>query len=378
MDEKTLLEFSDGVKAIREKYEALETKNASYEAKQDELKMTIKSIMEQLDKMEIERKRLALYAPVQTTKEKSPEYKAFLDWARTGNQIPAEIKLLRVSDSTLGGYTTTPEITNELLKDLVEYSPIRSIARVRPTSKDSFPIRKKTGHLVARWTGETQQKTETTGVKFGLELVPTHELYAQVDISNQDLEDSDFNLEQELSLEFSEQFGVAEGAAFISGNSVGKPEGILMNSSVGSVAGGSADSLTGDALFKLYFAPKSAYAKNSKFIMNRQTMLAASILKSAVDGQYLLRRLGESPVWSILGADVVECVDMPNVAAGTFPVAFGDFKRGYIIGDRIALSVLRDPYTAAEMNSVRFHARKRVAGQVVLAEAIKKLKIAES
>ena len=106
--------------------------------------------------------------------------------------------------------------------------------------------------------------------------------------------------------------------------------------------------------------------------MNRSTMLAASILKNAVDGTYLLRRLGESPVWNILGASVVEAVDMPAVEAGAYPILFGDFAKAYVIVDRIAMSILRDPYSAAETNSVRFHFRKRVGGQVVQPEAIYK------
>jgi HK97 family phage major capsid protein len=375
MDEKILVELSDGIKAIREKYEALETKNVSFETKQSETKETIDRILKKLDELEIERKRAAIHAFTGDKKERSPEFKAYLDWLRTGNPIPAEMKVMRVSDQTLGGYLATPEITNELLKDIVEYSPIRSIARVRPTSKESIQFRKRTGKFSARWTGETSTKTETTGWKVGLETIPTHEAYAQVDISNWDLEDSDFNLEAELQLEFSEQFGVAEGEVFISGNGIAKPEGILSSSQIGEVVSGDASKITADGLFRLYFAPKTIYAKNARFIMNRQTMLEVSILKDDVK-QYLLRRLGESPVWSILGAEVVECPDMPNIASGSYPVAFGDFKKGYIIADRLTLSVLRDPYTAAENNSVRFHARKRVGGQVIMPEAIKKLKIA--
>ncbi len=67
---------------------------------------------------------------------------------------------------------------------------------------------------------------------------------------------------------------------------------------------------------------------------------------------------------------------MPDVASDAFPILFGDFKRGYVIVDRIAIAVLRDPFTQASNGAVRFHARKRVGGQVVMAEAIKKQKVA--
>jgi HK97 family phage major capsid protein len=72
---------------------------------------------------------------------------------------------------------------------------------------------------------------------------------------------------------------------------------------------------------------------------------------------------------------VVECPDMPNIGAGAFPIAFGDFAQAYRIVDRISLAVLRDPYSVATKGLVRFHARRRVGGQVVKAEAVRKLQI---
>lgn len=375
-EEKVFTEVSEGIKSIREKYEALEKSGTAMETVQTEIKENIDKVIKKTDEIEVEQKRLIVLASGRDVKE-VVGFKEMLDWMRQGKAIEnaEELKVMKLSDATLGGYLASAEISGELLKDVVEYSPIRTIARVRTTSKESIKIRKRTGQFAAAWTGETGTKTETTGLKYGQETIPNHELYAMVDISNWDLEDSDFNLDAELRLEFGEQFGVAEGTAFISGDSVGKPEGILTNPSISEVISGDANLLLANAFFTLYFAPKSVYAKRASWVMNRSTMLAASILKSAVDGQYLLRRLGESPVWNILGSKVEEAVDMPNVGAGLYPVLFGDFQKGYTIADRVALAILRDPYSAATTNCVRFHARKRVGGQVVQAEAIYKMKI---
>ena len=90
------------------------------------------------------------------------------------------------------------------------------------------------------FVAEQGTRSETTGYATGLREIPTHELYALVDISEQELEDSVFNLEQEMSAEFGEQFAKAEGTAFVSGNGVGKPEGFLTNSSIGTVNSGAA------------------------------------------------------------------------------------------------------------------------------------------
>lgn len=374
--EKVFNEIQEGIKVIREKAETLEKHGTEQETKNNELKETIGNVTKKVDEIEVQQKKLITLSSSKEEKNVLG-FKELMDWCRNGKAVEhaEELKVMKLSDATLGGYLASPEISGELLKDVVEFSPIRLIARVRTTSKESIKVRKRTGVFAAKWTGETGTKTETTGLKYGMEQLPNHELYAFVDISNWDLEDSDFNLESELRLEFGEQFGVAEGIGFVSGDSVGKPEGLLTNGDVGEVISGVADALSANAFFTLYFAPKTVYAKRGKFVLNRSTMLAASILKSAVDGQYLLRRLGESPVWNILGSEVVEAVDMPDVGAGLYPVLFGDFQKGYTIADRVALAILRDPYSAATDNCVRFHARKRVGGQVVQAEAIYKMKI---
>jgi len=388
--EKVINEINEGITALRDQQKAFEDAGTARETQLTEQKQLIETITGKLDEIEIGQKKLAERAF--DTKEASEEHKALIHWMRTGEGSPelrraddfkkakldvkdAEGKVMTISDATTGGYLSSPEITNELLKTIVEYSPIRQVARIRTTSKQSAKIRKRTGTFAAVWTGEIGARTETEGLLYGLEEVPNHELYALVDISNWDLEDSDFNLEAELNEEFREQFGVAEGTAFVLGNSVKKPEGILTNGDIGETISADANLLTANGFFTLFFAPKSAYTKSSAFVMNRATMLAASILKSAVDGQYLLRRLGEEPVWRILGSPVIEAVDMPDVGAGLYPVLFGDFRKGYVIIDRIAIAILRDPFTQAASGAVRFHARKRVGGQVIMPEAIFKMKI---
>lgn len=387
--EKVVKEINDGITALRDKQKILEDAKVSQETKNKELDDLIATITAKADELEIQNKKLAERSAPRNKDEQSQEHKDFLKWLRTGDGSPelrraddfkkakivdAEGKVMTISDATTGGYLASPEISNELLKTIVEFSPIREVARVRTTSKQSAKVRKRTGTFSAAWTGEVETRTETTGLLYGMEEIPNHELYALVDVSNWDLEDSDFNLEAELNEEFREQFGVAEGTAFVSGNAVKKPEGILTNADIASVNSGAAAALTADGFFTLYFAPKSAYVKNSRWIMNRATMLAASILKDS-QNNYLLRRLGESPTWNILGAKVLEAVDMPDVAADAYPVLFGDFSKGYIIVDRVAIAILRDPFTQAAAGAVRFHARKRVGGQVVMAEAIYKMKI---
>ena len=301
--------------------------------------------------------------------------KAFDKWLRKVKQglEPEEIKALTVSDDTQAGFLAPPEYVNELIKTLTEISPMRTIARVRQTSQKSVQMPSRTATFSAAWVAEQGTRSETTGYTTQLEEIPTHEQYALVDISNQMLEDSVFNLEAEMQEEFSTQFAKNEGNAFISGDSVGKPEGILTNSSVGTTNSGSGTALTGDGLIDLVHAVKTPYGANGTFIFNRTTLAAIRGLKDG-GGQYIFQAgmmLTAGVPNTILGYPYVEMPDMPDVAGSAKPVAFGDFARGYMIVDRVSLSVMRDPFTQATSGNVRYVARSRVGGQVVLAEALR-------
>jgi len=125
-------------------------------------------------------------------------------------------------------------------------------------------------------------------------------------------------------------------------------------------------------------AIKSDYSRNGTFVFNRGSLAAIRKLKDAA-GQYVFQAgmsLSGNMSATILGHSYVEATDMPSIAGGNFPVAFGDFRRGYLIVDRVAMAVLRDPFTQANTGNIRYIARRRVGGQVILPEAIIKQKIA--
>jgi HK97 family phage major capsid protein len=239
-------------------------------------------------------------------------------------------------------------------------------------------IRKRTGTFAAAWTAKLAARTETTGLKYGLEEAPTHEMYALVDVPFEDLEDADFNLEAELQDEAAEQFGVAEGKAAITGDGAGELEGVLTNAAIAYTPSGSASAITADGMIDLYFGVKDVYARNGTWVIKRGTLGTIRKLKDG-NNQYLWSPgLAGAVPSTILDRPYVESVDMPDVAANAFPVVFGDWRRGYLLIDRIQMAVTRDPFSQAANGAVRFHFRKRVGGQVVVAEALRKLKIATS
>ena len=303
---------------------------------------------------------------------------AFDSYCRKGLEglQPDEKKALTVSNDSTGGYLAPPEYVRELLKTITEISPIRSIARVRSTGARSIQIPKRDGQFSAQWVSESGTRSETTGYTVGLEELPAHEMYALVDISEQDLEDTVFDLEAEMQSEFAEQFAKAEGNAFVVGDAVGKPHGFMDHSGVGHVNSGNASAVTADGLISLVHNIKSDYTRNGTFVFNRATLASIRKLKDTA-GQYVFQTgmmLGGNMVNTILGHPYVEATDMPSEGSNTFPVAFGDFRRAYMIVDRVNLAVLRDPFTQATTGNVRYIARKRVGGQVIQKEAINKLK----
>ena len=307
------------------------------------------------------------------SKMESKHVQIFDKWLRKGkeNLTPDEVKVLTVGNDTTAGYLAPPEYVRELIKGIVEYSPIRSIARIRSTSQRSIQVPKRTGEFTAQWVAEQGTRSETTGYTVGLEEIAAHEMYALVDISEQELEDSVFNLEAEMNSEFTEQFAKAEGAAFISGNSVGKPQGLITNSSVGTITTAANDALAADDLIGAAHNAKSEYMRNATWLFNRSTLSAIRKLKDGANQYIFQPGIYQMGIGSnLLGHPVVEASDLADIANATLPVVFGDIRRAYMIVDRISLSIMRDPFTQASSGNVRYIARRRVGGQVILPEAI--------
>lgn len=372
--EETKTKIEEINKAIVDKFEELK-KGKTTEAEFLEFK---KKADARLDDIETKMNRLPPEIPkAEGENEKSAEHKALDQWMRKGIVGPEEVKVLRISDDTGAGYLASPEISNELLKTLIEYSNIRSIARVRPTSNVEIWVRKRTGTFAARHVGETETKTETEGLAYGMEKIPNHELYADVIISNQELEDSDFNLEAEISMEAGEQFGVAEGTDFVKGDGVNKAEGFLSNAAViaAKIPGDTMGDLSVTDILNLYYGLKEPYVANATWLMRRATVQKVVLFKDAANHYIWMPSLVTKMPQTILGRPILECPDMPAVADNAYAVAFGNFRIGYTISDRLQISILRDPYSKKLQGAVEFTVRKRVGGQVVQAEAIKILQI---
>lgn len=308
------------------------------------------------------------------------ELRAFLDYARRGVVTQGhEQRALDSGNTSTGGYTVPENFSAELLRNIVQFSPIRSVARVMSIASASVKLPKRTGTMTAAWVDEGDESDETSPT-FAQVAVPAHEARCYTDISNQLLEDSGLNLAAELAFDAAEEFGRLEGDAFLNGNGTGQPSGILADAAVQAAAAITGNAATlgaapADKLIDLFYSLKPFYRSNATWGMNGTTLATIRKLKDTT-GQFLWQPgLAAGQPDTILGRPVLELPDMDDVGEGAFPIILGDFGRGYRIVDRIALSALRDPFSAAKTSQTRFHWRRRVGGAVVKSEAFKALKV---
>lgn len=327
---------------------------------------------------EIEALQKAAPDPKKDAGSGDQKMKYFYEWCRKGDKAsPDAIKGLTSTVDTEGGYLAPDEFNREIIKGLTVSSPIRSVSWVKQTSAKASKFPKRTAQFSATWVAEVGTRSETTGLAYGLEEIPNHELYAYVPLSQEELEDSAFNMEAELRSEFIEQFAVAEGTAFCTGSGSGRPQGLSIGITDTMKVTGSDTStslVTDTDLIAMYFKVKQGYARNGTFFANRNVLKRIRSLQYSTTGEYMMGPLTGGMAPTILGRPYFEAPDLDDDGTTDNLVAFfGDFKRGYAISDRIQIGVLRDPYSSATTGQVRFIARRRVGGQVVLEEALCKL-----
>ncbi len=287
-----------------------------------------------------------------------------------------------------GGYVAPIEAESMIDRALENASPFRAIATVRRVGSGQFRKPVSAGGISAGWAGETQARPETSAPTLDLLEFPAGELYAMPAATQTLLDDGVADVDQWLADEVRDVFSAQETAAFISGDGVNKPRGILSYNQVDDSAhswgtigtistgvdGGFDDLAPVDALLDLVYAPKTRYRTGASFVMNRRTVSAIRKFKDA-DGNYIWQPAAEAGAPStLLGYKLIEAEDMPDISSGASAIAFGDFRRGYLIVDRQGVRVLRDPYSAKPF--VLFYTTKRVGGGVQDFNAIKLLKFA--
>lgn len=328
-----------------------------------------------------------------------PEYSGvFAGWARNGRDEQQLRELnaqgmrstiqasMSAGTESAGGYLAPAEWDRQVLNALRVVSPMRRLATVITTSVRAYSTIWSSKTWGSGWVGETAARPETgtptlSPVPFG-----HGEIYANPAITQQLLDDADFPLEQWLATELADEFTSQESTAFIAGNGTNKPNGLLTYATgaanAGAHPGGAVSvldaalpaALSSDELVTFVYSLPAPYRQNASWLMNSLTAAKIMMMKDGNENYIWQRNLAAGQPATLLGYPVEIDENMPDMAAGAIPIAFGDFKRGYVINDRTGVRILRDPYTNKPY--VHFYATKRVGGGLRDPKAFRFLKMA--
>ena len=345
-----------------------------------------------LDRISLERARPPLAEGPAREDGAAQEHKAafglYVRAGESGGLKRLEAKALSAGSGPDGGYLAPDSLERTVLQRLAALSPIRGIASVQQISGGQYKRAVSVGAPATGWVAETAARPNTDAPTLSQLAFPAAELYAMPAATQTLLDDAVVDIEQWLAGEVETAFAEQEGIAFVTGNGQGRPKGFLASDTVansawtpgklGFVGTGSAGAFAAsnpsDVLFDLVYALRAAYRQNARFVMNRRTQSAIRKFKDA-DGNYLWQPpLAADRAATLMGFPVTEAEAMPDLANGSLSLAFGDFRRGYLVVDRTGLRVLRDPYSAKPY--VLFYTTKRVGGGVQDFDAIKLLKFA--
>jgi HK97 family phage major capsid protein len=327
-----------------------------------------------------------------------PEQKAvqaaFGKYVRTGNDT--ELKSLSTTTGPDGAFGV-PKVIEQLIESIaVNISPIRSVAKVQSVSTQDYHYLLNIRGTSSAWVGETAARPSTNTPQFEDVAPPMGDLYAFPMATQVMLDDVQFNAENWLAEEIATEFARAEGSAFINGTGVTQPRGFLTYTNVatgdatrafgsleyfptGSSAAFKTTTTTvnpSDDLFTLVSKMKAAYRPDAVWLMNKDTLFKIAPMKD-IGGRYIFNpTTGPGVPDTILGYPVLECEDMPAIAANSYSVAFANLRRGYIIVDRTGVRVIRDNLTNKPY--VGFYTVARRGGAVLNSECIKLLKFSAS
>lgn len=341
-------------------------------------------------------------SPGKTAVEKAQdEYKgAFINWVRGRGQSQAdeqkmldisrkmasEGKAITIGTPAAGGFAVPEEISRQIEKLEMKFSPVRRLVKVVQAGTSDYKELVSINGATSGWVGESGSRTETNTPTLR-EVTPTHgELYAYPQASEWSLDDAFFNVEAWLSEAVAEQFAIQEATAVLTGDGTNKPTGMLNSTptAVTDEAGSRAAAvyefianvdagfaILPDRLIDVVYRTNSMYRSGATFVMNSVTAGAIRKLREGgATGQYLWQPgLQAGAPDRLLGYPVEIWEQMQSPGANNFPIAFGDFRRGYLLADRVGLRMTRDNVT--NIGHVRFYIRRREGGIVLNNNAIK-------
>lgn len=378
----------DGVPLVQEVKQAMTGFVSEFKGFRDEIQTKLQQTEERLTMLDRKTQTAVRPQLSATTDEGAPYQKAFNAYLRSGDDdglrgLELAGKSMSTAVNSDGGFLVDPQTSDKVQSVLHSTASIRAVASVVQVEATSFDVLIDHTDVGAGWATEAGAQPESDTPQIDRITIPLHELSALPKASQRLLDDSAFDIEGWLAGRIADKFARAEAAAFVNGDGLDKPRGVLDHSKVdndvwswGNIgyvpSGTDGDIGAGDAIVDLVYALGAQYRANASFVMNSKTAGLVRKLKDA-DGRFLWSDgLAAGEPARLMGYPVVVAEDMPDAGSDAFPIAFGDFNAGYTIAERPELRVLRDPFSAKP--HVLFYATKRVGGDVSDFAAIKLLK----
>ena len=379
---------NDAAPLIRDVTQSMSGFIDDFKGFRDEMKSQLKLTEERVTMLDRKTQIAARPQLSASNEADAPHQKAFQAYLRSGDDdglrgLQLDSKSLSTAVNSDGGYLVDPVTAETVISVLQATASIRSIAAVVTVEATSYDVLIDHTDVGAGWATESDPASETGTPMIDRITIPLHELSALPKASQRLLDDSAFDIESWLAGRIADKFSRAEAAAFLNGDGVDKPTGIMTHDvvendswswgNIGYVVSGSDGGIgDGDAIVDLVYALGAEYRANGVFVMNSKTAGLIRKLKDG-DGRFLWSDgLAAGEPARLMGYPVLVAEDMPDAASDSYSIAFGDFTAGYTIAERHDLRVLRDPFSAKP--HVLFYATKRVGGDVSDFAAIKLLK----
>ena len=345
------------------------------------------------------------------SKEETEHKGAFLDWLRKPrdgmlrrNVEEAEhemkkavygTKAVSIGTNSSGGYAVPTEIDSQIESRVRILNPFRSLVRTTTVGTSDFKQLVSRNDASSGWVGEGDARSETTTSSL-IECAPSFgTIYAYPKASEESMQDVFFDVQAWLVEEVSDGFSAAEATAIVSGDGTSKPSGFLNTTPTDAEDTASPEraatalqflpltsspqAITADNLIDLSLSIKERYLLDGASVAWTMRRSTAAIVRKLKDdnGAYLWQpSLQAGQPNMLLGYPVALTDAMPAATEGLFPIAFGNWRRGYLLADRSGLEITVDANITTP-GQVKFYVRRRVGGKVLNHQAIKLLKFAD-
>lgn len=366
LDDERFQKQADAITSMMEKVQTIEAKSASIEAAMN-------------------REDFGRDAGEKQAAESAKAFGEFLrgkgEWE---GKRPLEVRAMSTDVQPDGGYLVRPEFVSKVVGRDFETSPMRAVADVISGSAKSIEMLIDDDEADAVRVGEGASGGETDTPEVGIKTITAHKYEAAPKVTTEMLQDSAFDAEGWLGMKARDQIERKENTDFVTGMTkirgfltypAWASAGVYERGKIEQVNLKAAAALTAEGLIDLQGSLHEFYQPGAQFLMHRTTYSKALQLKGNDQfffGPTMLRD-GQQQL-TLLGKPVRFMADMPLVAANALSVAYGDFRRGYTIYDRVGIIVLRDPYSAHGF--VTYYTTKRTGGDVTSYDAIKIGKVA--